>query len=504
MLLISPQRNRRAQLGAFAAYVPLNVPFGIGFIAAYLLKNGKNAAVLDEEVTPINDYSLEQYIKNTNKPYIFGISCLTPNIGRGYEIANILREKYPDSKIIFGGIHPTVLPEEVLKNQAVDIVVRNEGEVTALNLYERIKKNEDYRDIAGISYRIGEKVMHNRPCDMVDMNNIPIFPYHLYEKYKSKYNFGFLSSSRGCPFECIFCSQRSITGRTFRFLPTDKTIETLDILINKYNQNSIVFSDDNFVVNKKRVIELCNAICENKFNEKASFMCQLRGDSVAEEMLPYLKKANFTGLSFGVETASERLMKIIKKAETVQDNIDGIRLAKKYGFKVSATFIFGLPTETSLERQQAYKLAKELDIDYVRFNNATPYPGTELYEIALKEGRLNVDKDWGNLNACGTLVGGVSKRLAYVPTTCAEKELMSDVFWYNIKFSLRPKKVLKMLFDKTSDTAGWIAFPEKWYLKKDEWGNLIRLITEVITQIFRMGIYYMEYKLSLKLGVNNK
>lgn len=119
MLLISPQRNRRAQLGAFAAYVPLNVPFGIGFIAAYLLKNGKNAAVLDEEVTPINDYSLEQYIKNTNKPYIFGISCLTPNIGRGYEIANIVREKYPDSKIIFGGIHPTVLPEEVLKNQAV-------------------------------------------------------------------------------------------------------------------------------------------------------------------------------------------------------------------------------------------------------------------------------------------------------------------------------------------------------------------------------------------------
>lgn len=149
-------------------------------------------------------------------------------------------------------------------------------------------------------------------------------------------------------------------------------------------------------------------------------------------------------------------------------------------------------------------MAKELDIDYVRFNNATRYPGTELYEIALKEGRLNVDKDWGNLNAYGTPVGGASKRLAYVPTTCTEKELMGDVFWHNIKFSLRPKKVLNMLFDKTTDTAGWIAFPEKWYLKKGEWGNLIRLITELVAQILRMGIYYMEYKLSFKLGVNNK
>ena len=502
MLLISPQRNRKHQLGAFSAYVPLNVPFGIGFIAGYLLKNGKHVMVCDEEVTPFDEDVLGQYIKSAEPPYIFGISCLTPNIGRGYELAKRLREGYPDSTIIFGVIHPTVMHDELLSNSAIDIVVRNEGENTAVSLYERLKRGEDFRDIKGISYRDGDKVVHNRLCEPVDMNTLPVFPYHLFDKHKSKYNFGFLSSSRGCPFECIFCSQRSITGRSYRFLPTDRTIETLGLLINKYKQKSVVFSDDNFVVHKKRVIDLCGAIIENKFNEKASFMCQMRGDSVNDEVLGYLRRANFTGISFGVETASERLMDIIKKDESVQDNIDGIRLAKKHGFSVSATFIFGLPTETGEERRQAYRLAKELDIDYVRFNNATPYPGTELYDIAKKEGRLYVDKDWGNLNACGTLVGGASKRLAYIPTTCTEKELMSEVFWYNIGYSLRPKKVLKMLFDKTTDTAGWIAFPEKWYLKKSEWANFLKLVYEVITQIIRMSIYYIQYKLSPIAGKN--
>lgn len=499
MLLINPAANRKELLGALAPYVPLNVPFGIGFLAGYMLKNAKNIFVLDEEVTPITTVkNLDIYVKYMSKPYIFGISCLTANVGRGIEISKIIKEKYPDSKVIFGGIHPTVLPGDILKNKTVDIIVRNEGEETLLKLYEIIKDRKDYYKLPGISYRDGEKIVHNNPANVVNMDEIPLFPYHLFEEYKSKYNFGFLSTSRGCPYECIFCSQRSITGRTYRYTQTDSVIATLAILINKYKQKNIVFSDDNFIVNKKRVIELCEQICKNKFNERASFMCQARGDSIKEEILEYLKKANFRGISFGIETASNRLMELLKKGEKVQDNIDGIKLAKKYGFRVSGTFILGLPTETRLERQSAYILAKELDLDYVRFNNATPYPGTELYDIALKEGRLNAGENWKNLNACGTLVGGVSKELAYVPTTCNDKELMTDIFWYNVFYSLRPKRILKLLFDKTTDTAGWIEFPKKWYLKITEWINLIKLICEVVYKILRMAVYFIQSRLLLK------
>lgn len=497
MLLINPQRNRRQQLGAFASYVPLNVPFGVGWLAGYLLHKGKSLVVVDEEMTPITDDILEEYVRNATPPYIFGISCLTANIGRGYEIAQRIKEKYPDSTVIFGGIHPTVMPEEVFNSQVVDLVVRNEGELTLLELYETIKKGKNYSGLLGISYMDDGELVHNDARPLIDMKELPIFPFFLFERHHSKYDFGFLSSSRGCPYECIFCSQRSITGKSFRFLPTYKTIETLTLMINKYKQKSIVFSDDNFIVNRSRVIALCDAIRENKLNEKATFMCQIRGDAVNEEMLAYLKEANFSSISFGIETASERLMKLLKKSETVQDNIDGIKMAKKHGFKVAGTFILGLPTETKEERQQAYNLAKELDLDYVRFNNAVPYPGTELYEIAKKEGRLKAGKSWRNLNACGTLVGVINE-LPYVPTTCSERELMTDVFWYNIFYTLRPKRVLRLFYDSTSDTAGWLVFKEKWYFRKEEWKNLFTLIGEVAINILRMGIYYLQYKFSLR------
>ncbi|HHT9157558.1 MAG TPA: B12-binding domain-containing radical SAM protein [Candidatus Tripitaka californicus] len=497
MLLVNPQRNRRQQLGALAPYVPLNVPFGVGWLAGYLLHKGKHLVAVDEEITPVTDGVLDDYARKATPPYIFGVSCLTANVGRGYEIARRVKEKFPESTVVFGGIHPTVMAEEVLGTGLVDVVVRNEGEITLLELYEALKEGRDYHGLAGITYLDGEKIVHNSARPLLDMKELPIFPYFLFEKHSSRYDLGFLSSSRGCPYECIFCSQRAITGRLFRFLPTDKTIETLDVMINKNKQKSIVFSDDNFIVNRSRVIELCNAICENGFNKKAGFMCQIRGDAVNEEMLGYLKKANFTGLSFGIETASERLMVLLKKSERVEDNIHGIKMAKKHGFKATGTFILGLPTETREERWAAYELAKELDLDYVRFNIAVPYPGTELYEIAKREGRLNAGPEWKNLNACGTLLG-VLKELPYVPTTCNERELMMDVFWSNIFYSLRPQRVLKMFFHNTAETAGWLSFKERWYLRRKEWENLLNLIFEGSAVVLRMAFYSVLYKLQYR------
>ncbi len=487
MILINPQKDRRDQLGDFANYVPLNVPFGIGFLAGYLLMKGRDVRVVDEEVTPFTEEILSSYVKTASRPYIFGISCITANVGRGLEIAASIKGRFPDAIVIMGGIHPTVLSEDVLRSGVVDLVVRNEGELTLDRLYSVIKAGEDYRQIDGISYLSGSKAVHNKLPPLVNMAELPVFPYFLFEPHRHRYNFGFLTSSRGCPFDCIFCSQRAITGRTYRFMRTDKVIETIDLMVNKYGERNIVFSDDNFVVNKKRMADICDAIVAYGFDKKAAFMCQCRGDAINEEVLEYLKKANFNGISFGIETASDRLLDLIKKAEKVEDNMSGIRLAKKHGFKVSGTFILGLPTETREERYMSYKMALDLDLDYVRFNNATPYPGTELYDIAIKEGRLNAGDNWKNLNACSVLAGGVGKNeLPYVPLTATPDELLSDVFWYNIRYSLRPARVFKMLFAKTTDTAGWLQLPKKWYFKWDEWKTLTSISTGLLLRMVKM------------------
>ena len=215
---------------------------------------------------------------------------------------------------------------------------------------------------------------------------------------------------------------------------------------------------------------------KNGFQEKAAFDLQTRADAVNDEILALLKRAGFRLVNYGLETASERLMLLLNKKETVAENIAAVKLAKKHGFGVSGTFIFGLPTETREERWQSYNLAKKMDLDYVRFNNATPYPGTRLYEIAKEEGRLFVEEGWTNLNACASLVQDslTELKLPYVPQGCDEQELKRDIIKANLFFSLRPKRVFKLLI-KRIGPVGWFYLPPRWYLSFEEWRCLIKL-----------------------------
>lgn len=270
-------------------------------------------------------------------------------------------------------------------------------------------------------------------------------------------------------------------------MPTERVIDEIELLINKYKQTHINFLDDNFTVNRQRIKNLTQGMIEKRFYELATFDCQTRADAIDEEILVLLKRAGFRVINFGLETASERLMVLLNKKETVQQNIEGVKLAKKFGFGVSGTFIFGLPTETKQERWQAYRLAKELSLDYVRFNNATPYPGTKLYEIAKSENRLYIEKNWTNLNACGTLVEGASAKLPYVPENCSEEELKKDVLKANFFFSLRPGRVLKLLIKRVGP-AGWFYLPARWYLKPSEWFSLIKLAGKLFKSFIKIYV----------------
>lgn len=490
MILINPGYNRKQKLGAFSRYVPISVPIGIGYLAGYLIKHNKAVKILDEEMLDISEGVLDEYVKGLVKPYLFGFSCLTAGIGRAYELAGVLKKRYPDSKVVFGNMHPTVLPEEVLANNNVDIVVRSEGEEVLNALYERIKNNKDYSDIKGISFRDNGSIVHNESAVLPDLRDIPRFPYHLFNKSSDRYELGFIASSRGCPYECLFCSQRNISGRKYRFFPSEAIIQEIEDLLFKYSRPCISFVDDSFLVNKERIMQLCDMIRKKGLHKKAMFDCQARGDTVNEEILRCLKDANFRTIHFGIETASERLMKLIDKKETVQQVVEGINLSKKFGFQISGTFILGLPTETKEERRAAYRLAKKVSLDYVRFNNATPYPGTRLYEMAKKENSMNLGENWENLNACGTLVESPLREtpLAYVPLTSSEKELKHDILKYNLFYSFRPQSVYKILRQKIGPV-GWLTLPDKWYLKMDEWDYLIRFGFRIAYSFAKIFVY---------------
>jgi anaerobic magnesium-protoporphyrin IX monomethyl ester cyclase len=429
MILINPASPNR--MGMISRYAPASVPTGIGVLAGYLLSKGKQVKILDELTGPIDKElaTIGNYLERLNRPYIFGISCLTINIGRGFKLAEFLKTKYPDSKVILGGIHPTALPEEALNMGYVDIVVRGEGEETLLELYDSIKNGRSLSDIKGISYKIGNAIRHNvaRPL-ICDLDIVPCFPYKLFDC--AKYNLGFVVTSRGCPYNCIFCSQRLISGRQYRFRSCERVIEEVDLLVNGLNQQNIAFLDDDFLINKNRVRTLCEAIVKNKFNLKTEFGCQTRADSVNQEVLDYLRRAGFTFIGLGLETGSERLMKLIDKKESVENNIKAVKLIKGMGFKVNASFLFALPTETVQERLKTYIIAKKLRLDYAKFNNVVPYPGTKLFEMAKKEGSLNIAKDWENFNSVGGVVEGIfaKSRLPYVPQNTSKAS--SEGIWF--------------------------------------------------------------------------
>jgi len=483
VILINP---RSTKFGIFDRYVPLSVPIGVGSLAGYLVLHKKEIEIVDEHARILTQELLEEITQKASKPYIFGISILTACVKRSYEIARMIKNRYPDSIIIAGGIHPTVRADEILENGDIDFVIRSEAEKVLLELYEILENKGDYSKIRGLSFKKDGQVTHNPGADLPDLSLLPSFPYNLFDKYSDRYNFGFIASSRGCPYDCIFCSQRSISGQKFRYVPNEIVIDEIDLLIHKYQQTHINFVDDNFTANKKRIIPLCEEMIKRRFYEESTFDCQTRADAVNDEMLILLKKAGFRLINFGLETASERLMVILNKNETVRENIEAVRLAKKYGFGVSGTFIFGLPTETQEERWQAYRLAKELDLDYVRFNNATPYPGTHLYEIAKAEGRLFVEKDWSNLNACASLVQDslTDSRLPYVPAGTDEKTLRRDIVRANLLFSLRPKKVFRLLAKRVGP-AGWFYLPPRWYLKPQEWFSLFRLAGNLLKSFIK-------------------
>lgn len=483
MILINP---RSTKFGIFDRYVPLSVPIGIGHLAGYLQSRNKNAEILDEHVEPVSRELLERTVAKLSPPYIFGISILTASVHRSYEIARMIKELYPDSKVVTGGIHPTVLPDEILANLYIDVVVRGEGEEVLDGLYDAIKEGKDYSSLAGLSFRSGGKIVHNSEAGLPDLAKLPPFPYHIFDSHGDRYNFGFIASSRGCPYDCIFCSQRSISGQKFRYVPTHLVIDEIDLLLNRYGQTHVNFVDDNFTANKPRVRQLCEEMIRRKFSEKATFDCQTRADAVNEEVLILLKNAGFRLINFGLETSSERLMILLNKRETVQQNIDAVRLSKRLGFGVSGTFIFGLPSETREDRWQAYRLAKELDLDYVRFNNATPYPGTRLYEIAQEENGLYIEKDWQNLNACATLVqdAHTEVHLPYVPKGTDEGLLKKDIIKANLYFSLRPMRVLKLLAKRVGP-AGWFYLPPRWYLKPWEWLSLFKLGLSLLRSFVR-------------------
>ncbi len=472
MLFINPAHERFG--GMLSRYIPVGIPVALGVLSSYLRKWGvKNIRVLDEEIEKITPDNIHQKISGLDRPLIVGITVLTSQAGRAYEIARMIKCAEPDCIIILGNVHVTTLPQEPLEMGVADIVVRGEGEETLRELYFAIRGGKNWKNIKGITYKDERgEIISNSDNDLLEnLDDVPIFPYELFDH--PRYDKGFLTGARGCPYKCTYCSQRVLTGFTYRWHSTDRIIENLKILIKRNNQTSITFYDDIFSVNKKRVLDLCEGIIKSGLHKKCSFAVQTRADNIHEDILPAMVGANFKTIGMGMETGVERIATEAQKGQTVAQHLEAVKLCKKYGLKVSLFMIYGFPGETKKDRDETYVITQKANVGYIKFNNLIPYPGTPLYEVAKKTGKLHIAPGWLNFNSTLSITRSIFSTipLPYVPEGTTEFELKRDIIRRNLQAMFQWKIIKKIL---TRDKGvGWIALPPNWYLKPKEIGALV-------------------------------
>ena len=498
--LINPRVENRSQNKAVQAIMNLTFPTSLGILSSYIMKFGMyNFDIIDEQIDvfDLESDDIKKYVDSMVAPKIVGFSVLTLNVGRATEIAAKVKEADPEVTVVFGGIPPTVADSDCLKHDCVDVCVRGEGERSFKLLCQHILAGEDYSHIDGLSVKVDGKVVQNPATPLLkDLDQVPAFPYFLFEKDKDLYpDFSALFTSRGCPYKCTFCSSRDITGLTYRFNSAERTLEEIEILVERYGQKSIHLMDDNIGVNKKQFFKLCQAIKDKGWAEKVAFEGSMRGDDATYKVLRAAKEAGFRMVYYGLETGSERLMKDLKKGETVQEIIDAIYRAKEVGIMVGTTIIFGLPDELHQDRLDCIKLLKNVPLDSVRYNTLAPYPGTPLYNVFMPRGQVKVKGNWENF---GVQYMWESDDIPYVPETSDRLELIHDTMTANLAAYISWEGIKNMIFSPTHG-GNVIKLSEKWYTSFTDLWKLFNLGKFLILRYLSVKVRYWIRRLTGRL-----
>jgi len=344
-------------------------------------------------------------LKELNKnPICVGITSMAgKQIFHGLKASKIVKEN-SEVPVVWGGIHTSLLPRQTLENPNIDILVKGEGEVTFYELVRALDEKKGLKGIRGIWHKDNGKIKNNPDRPFLDLNSLPRTPYHLVDL--KKYDEILVETSRGCPFRCAFCYNRSYNKGVYRELSVKNSIKEIKLAKTYKERIYIHVTDDNFFVNLKRTKKIISAIKEEGV-ENMRWYLKIRADAILrmkKEWLDLLESSNSL-IDIGVESGSQRILDLIKKGMRVSDVITVNKKLKDTNLIVVYNFMIGLPTETREDLKATIKLAFRLVEENPRcipvpFACYTPYPGTELYDVAIKHGFQPPKKleDWASYN----------------------------------------------------------------------------------------------------------
>ncbi|MDD4983808.1 MAG: radical SAM protein [Candidatus ainarchaeum sp.] len=350
-------------------------PLGICYLASYIRQKSKHIVELLDDT--IESKTLDKVVKEF-KPELIGISFSALSAKRAYNIAKKFKGR---AIFVAGGPYATFCPEEVL-NKGFDFVVYGEGEKTFLQLVNKLEDKKSLKNQKGIVYKKGGKIIKNIPQPLIkNLDSLPTPARDLLKK--NKYMQGAIMTSRGCPFNCLFCNSRKFWQQTYRSMSVSKIYKELEELVNKYKYKHIFFNDDTFTINQNKVIGLCKLII--KKNLKFTWAALSRADTLSEERISWMKKAGCNLIFIGVESGSEKILKTINKNISLEQIKYAVQLCKKHNITCRTSFILGLPGDYS-EQLKSLDLMEEITPDSINIHLLAIFPGSEIYENMGKYG----------------------------------------------------------------------------------------------------------------------
>lgn len=351
-----------------------------------ILKNrGYNVRVFIEDIAPPAWDLLED-------ADLVCISSITSTAIRAYQIAEKFKKR--GVPVVIGGPHSTFLPEESLKY--ADYVVRGEGEETLTELVEHLEAGKPLDSINGLSYKIGSgDIVNNPPRELVPkLDDAPIPNFGLVYKWDKAVVVP-IATSRGCPFDCKFCSVIHMFGRKYRYKSIERVLAEIKAASPK--KEHVFFIDDNFAANKKRTKTLLRALIEN--NIKMEWSAQVRTDIAKDpELMDLMEKSGCFSVYIGFESINPKTLALYNKGQDLADIENAIRIVKKHNINIHGMFVLGSDMDDIQTIRNTQKFAKKLGIDSVQFMMLTPLPGTPVFEDLKNSGRL-IHTDWSKYDA---------------------------------------------------------------------------------------------------------
>lgn len=382
------------------------VPLSLLCVASLPLKRGYQVKIINWS----DENPSESVLRECPDALCVGITAMTGHqITDGLKIARLVKAKHPDVPIVWGGWHPSLLPEQTIRDPFVDIVVKGQGERTFAELVEALSKGSDLSNIKGLVYKEDGNIFNNGDRPLEDINHFPALPYELLDVSKYVFEDPLLGSralhyvtSYGCPHRCGFCSNMAVIGRRWFGLSADRVLDDIERLVSEYGVTGLVLVDMNFFVDKKRVREICNGVLKRGI--KISFGAvngrtrQLAGFD--DGLWNLMEAAGFKSLLVGSESGYQESLDLIDKDASVEDTLKFAEKCKRHNLRVLFSNLVGLPFDNVSRTERVNKIDMEIHetIDMVDklyaldsrhsflFLFYTPYPGTPLYYRALNLG----------------------------------------------------------------------------------------------------------------------